>query len=257
MQTIDLIILSYAKTPALRAVTEYCVSSALASEPAAKIRFNILVIESQKDAAAYQGEGVTTLFPQEPFGYHAYMNIGLRQTAAPFVCLCNNDLYFHPGWASAMLDAFAAQPQLQSASPLCSKHHPKVSIHQNSGLHFGYGVRREVAGWCLFFRREMLKITGPLDENLKFWFADNDYAKTLEKHQIPHALVTDSVVDHLESETLSTLNPIRQRLMTKRAKFYFDKKWNGLKGLTYARKLAQFYVKLGLFAIKTTLTKQP
>ena len=243
-ENIDVIILSYAKTPALRAVTEECLRSLLASESDQEIVFNVLVIESQKGADPYEGKNVRTIYPVEPFGYHAYMNIGIRQTSAPYVCLCNNDLYFHRGWATSILQSFAKNPELQSTSPFCTRHHPSMGLAADSGLLLGYEIRREVAGWCLFFRRSMLDTTGLLDETFRFWFADNDYARTLEKHHLPHALVTSSLVDHLESRTLDEEGEFRRRLLTSRAKIEFNRKWNGLSGLTYWRKVAQCNLKL-------------
>lgn len=243
---VDIIILSLAKNEQLRAVTEVCLESLLASEDPARIGFRVLVLESNPEALPYAGRGVETLFPKEPFGYHKYMNLGIAETRNPYVCLCNNDLYFTPGWASELLRSFTAEPDLYSASPICSLYHPSVGISENTGVHYGYGIRQEVSGWCLFFRREMLDITGPLDERFLFWFADNDYAKTLEKHGLKHALVTRSVVNHLESKTLKTHGQARQRLLTKKAKYYFDRKWNGLGRLQYGKKLAQFYIKLSL-----------
>ncbi len=254
---VDIIILSYAKTPALRSVTETCISSLLDSENRSTVVFNVLVIESQKDAPPYAGEGVKTIYPREAFGYHAYMNIGIRQTASNYVCLCNNDLYFHTGWASAILRAFSEPPELQSASPLCTKHHPSTGICPHSGLLVGYEIRREVAGWCLFFRRDMLAVTGLLDETFKFWFADNDYARTVEKHRLLHALVTDSFVDHLESQTLQTEGEFRRRLLTRRAKIEFNRKWNHLSGWTYWRKVTQCNLKLAKCFVKGLFAGSP
>ena len=250
---IDVIILSLASDPALRAVTERGITTLLASEPTNAVRFRVLVIESSKDAHPFEGDGVTTIYPDETFGYHTYMNIGLRQTQAPYVCLCNNDLVFHPGWATAILDAFRADPALMSASPLCSLHHPTVGIHASRGIRYGYGVRSEIAGWCLFFKRSMLETTGLLDERFRFWFADNDYARTLESFGVKHALITTAIVDHVESRTIKTQGLVRQRLLTKKAKYDFERKWNGMNAATHARKLVQFYVKLAMLCVKEAL----
>jgi hypothetical protein len=35
-----------------------------------------------------------------------------------------------------------------------------------------------------------------LDERFSHWFCDNDYALTLYKKQIPHYLITSSIVEH-------------------------------------------------------------
>lgn len=237
---IDVIILSFAKDAKLRQVTETGLATLLASEPADKIRFNVVVLESNHAAKAYDFPNVRTVFPKEKFGYHKYMNIGIGMTDSPFVCICNNDLLFHPGWASAILEAFAADPDLSSASPACSIHHPAHGIPIRNGVKYGYEVRGELIGWCLFFKREMLKVTGKLDPKFTFWYADNDYSKMLQKHGLKHALVTDAIVDHLESQTLNAEEEKKRKVLTERARFYYEYKWEGRSFFSYLNRLRKF-----------------
>ena len=56
------------------------------------------------------------------------MNIGIREGQAPFVAICNNDLSFHPGWASELLRVFEQDPSVSSASPACSLHLSLIHI---------------------------------------------------------------------------------------------------------------------------------
>jgi len=237
---IDIIILSFAKDAKLRQVTETGLETLLASEPADKIKFNVLVLESNKSARPYDFPEVKTIYPKEKFGYHGYMNIGIGMTDSPFICICNNDLLFHPGWASAILEAFAADPSLSSASPACSIHHPEQGIAIRDGVKYGYGIRGELVGWCLFFKREMLKVTGKLDPKFKFWYADNDYSRMLQKHGLKHALVTDSIVDHLESQTLNSENETDRKKLTEKARFYYEYKWGERSFFSYLNWLRKF-----------------
>ena len=237
---IDMIILSLAKNDTLKDVTAQAVKSLIESEKSSDIKFNVIVIESNHGLKPYQYPSTTTIYPKKPFGYHRYMNIGIDMSSNRYICLCNNDLIFHKNWASEILAVFEQNPTIQSASPACAIHHPANGIELNSGIQEGYQVRKEIAGWCLFFKRDILKKTGKLDENFKFWFADNDYAKTLEKHHIRHVLVTSSIVDHLESKTLTTLNTEAQLKITTRERFYFEYKWEGRSYLSYLNRLLKF-----------------
>ncbi|SDI90140.1 Glycosyltransferase, GT2 family [Pseudomonas flavescens] len=243
----DVVILSFAKDEALRQVTEHCLDSLVASENPAKIRFRVWVLESNADSPVYRQPGVTTLYPNTVFNYHAYMNLGIREGQAPYVAICNNDLSFHPGWASELLEVFNGDPGVSSASPACSLHHPRNGFALHSGVYPGYGVLREISGWCLVFRRSILDVIGELDERFYFWYADNDYALTLQSRGLRHVLVTSSVVDHLDSRTLSTHTSARQWLMTKRSKYTFEEKWHG-KGWGYlTRKKLKLYLKFPLY----------
>jgi len=223
---IDIIILSYAQNDDLKATTINAVNSLMDSEDPKLIQFNIVVIESQINMEPYQYQYTTTLYPDEAFGYHRYMNIGINYTSARFICLCNNDLIFHKNWATEILKPFFLYSDIWSASPVCSFLHPKSGFELNTGFRLGYGIREELSGWCIFFKRDLLKITGQLDPNLEFWCADNDYVNTLWALGLKHLLVTSSVVDHLENLTLRNQSLEDKQRLTLGACEYFEKKWN-------------------------------
>jgi GT2 family glycosyltransferase len=222
---IDVIILSYAENSNLKTITENCLDSLMASEDPEIIQFNVIVIESEKKMKPEQYSYGLTVYPEQEFGYHTYMNIGLGLTSAAFVCLCNNDLVFHTGWATEILKAFLQDRELSSASPFCSFHHPTMGFQANTGVYPGYRIRYEISGWCLFLKRDVLRITGKLDESFKFWCADNDYANTLSVLNLKHALVSSSIVDHLETQTLNEQNEKRQDELMAKTDFYYEKKW--------------------------------
>jgi GT2 family glycosyltransferase len=233
MQKIDVIILSNASKPELKGFTENAIQSLIASENPMDVQFDIVVIESNKEQSAYKFPFTRTLFPRKKFGFHKYINLGISKTDSKYICLANNDLVFHPNWATEMLRAFDADRSLISASPACSIHHPENGIPLHSGIYEGYQVRKEVAGWCLFFKREMLDITGKLDEHYTFWYSDNDYIKTIQKHRLKHALVSSSIVDHLESQTLKSKDEKEQFKLTHNDRFYYEYKWGNRSLLSY------------------------
>ena len=111
--TIDIILLSNATRPNLKDTTQQAIDSCHKSETG--IRFNILVLEQNTDATY---RDATTHHITEPFNYNRFMNIGVRMTSNEYVCLCNNDLHFKQGWATAIIAAMEAN-YLLSASPVC------------------------------------------------------------------------------------------------------------------------------------------
>lgn len=229
---IDIIIVSYAQSDELKEITMNCISSLIASEDAEKIKFNVVVIESQKSLEPFQYSNSVTVYPDIPFGYHRYLNIGIEMTSSPFVCICNNDLIFYQNWATEILKPMSYR-DVYSASPFCSIHHPKIGFKKYDGLKLGYRVRYEVSGWCIFFKRDVLQRTGRLDDNYIFWCADNDYANTLGVLGLKHVLVTSSIVDHLESKTLKKQSKERETELTDGEVFYFRKKWKPRLGETW------------------------
>lgn len=222
---IDIIILSYAQSDELQQMTTDCITSLIESEDPASIKFNIVVIESQKLIKPYQYPGTTTIYPDEEFGYHRYLNIGIASTSAPYICLCNNDLIFHQNWASNIMQQLNHYPEISSASPLCPVHQDEMEHTPYSGNHFGYRIGKELAGWCIFIRREIFKKIGILDPNFKFWFADNDYVNTIWVLGLKHALITSSLVTHVKHLTISQQNPEFRNSLTFSEQRCYEGKW--------------------------------
>jgi GT2 family glycosyltransferase len=240
----DIVIVSNAVTQELRGLTENCLYSLRYSEIDGFVSFNIVVIESSRLAADYSSYGAQTVYPTSTFGYHKYLNIGIRMTSAPYICICNNDLVFGEHWASEIVSAFINNPLLVSASPFCGMHHPKLGLMPDSGLCYGYQVGREVAGWCIAFRRDILDTTGYLDEKFRFWYADNDFSNTLKLHSLRHALVTSSRVDHLVSQTLRTETEERIKLLTIGERSYYQYKWENKPLLQFHLDKFKLYFKI-------------
>jgi GT2 family glycosyltransferase len=67
----------------------------------------------------------------------------------------------------------------------------------------GYQVSWLFAGWC--FVIDTKQVGFDFDESCDFWYSDNIVAEQLRRAGIKHILVPDSVVDHIESQTINTL----------------------------------------------------
>jgi GT2 family glycosyltransferase len=243
---IDVIVLSFAATAELRAMTERTLESLHNSEDSSKIQFNVLVIESNRSSQSYQYPGSRTIYPGVPFGYNRYLNIGLRETSAEFVCLANNDLTFHAGWATAILEVSESNPDILSFSPVDPWLHEKLGFSEMPPVVFGYEKMKHVTGWCFVIRRQLMEIIGEFDERLEFWYVDDDYSRTLESHRLRHALVRDSKVDHLSGETISELESKERARLTSAQWLYFDYKWNHRSRVLYALKRLVFAVRKSL-----------
>lgn len=194
MNHVDVVIISWAKTPELKNVTEEGLKTLFESEDPNEITFHAYVVESNKEVNYNGFQNTTTIYTDNPFGYHRYLNIGRKHGTSEFVVLCNNDLTYEKGWATQIISLMRSMPELLSASPFCPQiHHPD---HKKYAIIFGYEIRFQMSGWCIFQQRKIYDIIGDLDEDFEFWFCDNDYAMTLMKHKITHGLAPQSVVNH-------------------------------------------------------------
>jgi GT2 family glycosyltransferase len=225
---IDIIILSYAKTSEFKQTTLNCIESLLSSENSEDIVFETLVIESNKALYPFQYPGSKTIYPDAAFGYNKYMNIGIEMTNNIYVCLCNNDLIFHKGWASEILKTFDECPEIESANPFCDNFNYDERIINGKNV-----IRRDqnlningiLTGWCIFVKRRLFNKIGMLDEQFVFWYADNDYDLTLRKFHVVHALVKSSVVTHLACLSHDLLSDKRDELTTGQ-RVIFEQKWH-------------------------------
>ena len=241
MTEIDIIILSYAKNEYLKNLTQQTVDTLLQSEDESIIKFNPIVIESEMSIQPYQYSGSKTLYPNEKFGYNKFMNIGITTSSSPYVCLCNNDLIFHKGWAKEILNFSNFNPSVLSFTPYCDVYHKNQNKVAMNGepieAYFGLMI-----GWCIFVKREIFEIIGLLDENLSFWYCDYDYLKTIEKHRLKNYLIPTSIVTHLGSESLKTVDKKEYKKITLLPQLYFDYKWNHKSIVKYRLKKLYFQI---------------
>lgn len=225
---IDIIILSFAKNESLKALTQQTIDSLLNSEKSDRAIFEILVIESEKSLFPYQFKGSKTIYPNEPFGFHRYLNIGIKHSHNEYVCLCNNDLVFEKNWATSLIKYFVKYPKLMSSNPLCPDFEPtkKINIHKdiiwaNTNNIFN-GI---LTGWCIFVRRSIFSKIGLLDERFEFWYADRDYGNTLLKHHIKHALIPSSRVMHLGNKSHESIDHKDFNRLTLGQQAIYNDKW--------------------------------
>jgi GT2 family glycosyltransferase len=234
---IDIVILSYGKTEKLKSITQDCINSLIISEDPTKIKFNVLVIESEKSLSPYQYPNSTTIYPDVSFGFNKYMNIGIKATTNNYVCLCNNDLIFHKYWASEILKAMGNNPKILSANPMCQYFSPHLPYNNKTILGNKSNLLKGIlTGWCIFVKRDIFNIIGLFDEQFDFWYADNDYGRTLLKHNVTHALVGTSKVDHLGNQTHNVLSPEKLLELTDHQKDIYEKKW-GKENISLWRKI--------------------
>jgi hypothetical protein len=224
MKNVDVVIVSWAKTPELLEVTKTGLNS-LFNSNIGSIAFHAYIVESNPDIVyedmdEYQMNGVhsiKTIHPTVPFGYNRYLNIGRRLGNSKYVALCNSDLTYESGWADEIIKIMETNSEFTSASPWCPQTQgPNHEVRDK--LYKGYTIRRELAGWCIFQQRKIYDIIGELNEGVDFWYSDDIYADQLKLKNIPHILVCNSIVNHHSNDlgkTGSSLSDETQWRITK------------------------------------------
>jgi GT2 family glycosyltransferase len=201
MPKLSVIILSNTVSDLIFETTINCINSLKKSEKfGEEFALEIILVESNKEYDKnYQfSSDVKVIIPNEEFGFHKFLNIGIRASSGNYIALCNNDLIFHKNWFSEILKVSKKRKEILSFSPI----DPNIDKHKyNYEFLIGYQVPRHIKGWCIVCKKELFDIIGGLDERLKFFYSDNDYAITLVYNNIKHALILNSKVNHLHRIT--------------------------------------------------------
>lgn len=223
--TYDLIILSYAKTPEHKKITQDCIKSIVNAEN--RVHINIFVLESFDKNIQYRG-ATTIFFKEEEFNYNRSMNYGFSLTSAPYVFFCNNDLIFSDGWADNCYYGF--RMGYDSVSPYCPVTHPQF-CNRGDFIIPGYQVGFHVAGWCIGVERKTFERIGGFNTAVSFWYSDNIYAEQMKLENVKHCLVCNALVKHLDfgSKTLLTMTDREKARLTNLQEVRYRKEVKRLK----------------------------
>lgn len=187
--TYDLIIIARSTTPRLIQMTQNCINSAGAD--------HVILVETG-DNIDYQGVDQWVGYGG-PFNYNRALNRGLQYAKGDVHILANNDLIFYEGWRT--IGNYMVSYGFDSASAWFKG----SKFSQGDFVYKGYEVATHLLGWCLFITKEAMQKIGQLNEGVDFWYSDNVYADQLKQHGLQHGLFCNVRVDHIGSQTLSTM----------------------------------------------------
>ena len=196
---VDVIIVSFAKDDKFKAMTEKAIKTALLDE------VNVIVVEQNK-AVRYD---VMTLHYDFPFNYNKCLNFGLDSCHGEYVILCNNDLVFSENWATNLITVL--EMGFDTVCPYC----PNAHRNREKGDHLyeGFEMGVEFVGWCIAAKRDLIDEIG-LNEEIEFWYSDNLLNEQLKRSGKKHALVCNSIVEHVGGGTV-TLRSSDKKLIEK------------------------------------------
>ncbi len=203
---LSVIILSYAIDDDVYEMNCRALKSLIESETWNDDNLQVLLIESKKDSNyTYPFPNVDVLIPNEDFGFHKFLNIGINKTDGEYIAFCNNDIIFKPGWFREIKKVADAHKRFKCFSPIDdSGDYPKMTpeaLPRNKDYYKGWGHQKHFAPWCFVWKREVFDITGPFDEIFDLYGADGDELFTLSRNALWSVVCTKSVVNHLAGQT--------------------------------------------------------
>ena len=218
---IDVIILSYAKNDEIVVMNNNCIDSI--NNSTRDYKFNIFLIETSTHEFVYPQENVILIQPKIEFGYNKFLNIGLKHCKNEWILISNNDIIYKTDFIKYMIEAHNTDNNLLSMCPMDDEWDYQKCYNRNTPIHYGYSVQHQLIGWSIFLNKKVIDIIGLFDENYSFWYQDNDYANTLIKYGIKHALITNSKIKHLGSRSNHLIDDWNKMVTT--SKEYYVNKW--------------------------------
>lgn len=195
---IDIILISEAKTPELKAMTQLAIDSAHQSTQAPT---QVLVMERTEHVY----RDAITLHDNLPFNYNRMVNKAIQHCPSSDIIVANNDVEFLAGSPSIL-----AQSRPLVVSPV----DPWGPVAYSIGIEFGTQVARHFMGWCFLIRRHVWAHLGGFNEAFPFWYADNVIVDQLKTIGVMPAVNSHAQVIHRVSSTLKTLDQKTQRSLT-------------------------------------------
>ena len=219
MPKLSVIILSYALDDEVYQMNARCLDSLFASEQWRDGELEVLLMESNRNAAYQYDPRVRVLMPEEKFGFHRFFNIGLEHTNGEYVAFCNNDIVFMPDWWTAIMRVKEQHPKYMCFSPVDSSY-PMMAEERAKGKKYviGWENKRHFAAWCFVWERKVFRTIGLFDETFDFYSADDDELQTLRYYAIPNVLVTNSEVKHL-SQVVTKKVGVNKYIVTDKEKY--------------------------------------
>jgi len=222
---VDVIILSNTANLFYYGLLQRTINTLHWSEP--NIKFNPIVVEtngSYIDCGFISPNANKVITPGIEFNYNKFLNIGVSECNNDWLVIANNDLIFTQNWFTKILKFSDEHPEFKSFSPFEPNWHCHKTLAE-AKYYEGHRVGYEITGWCLVMKREIITTCELFDETFAFWYQDNDYAMSLQKNNIKHALITGSRVYHETSQSHKLLG-IKETEMTHLQRSTFIKKWN-------------------------------
>lgn len=198
---VDVVIISSAKNRSLYSMTQKAIDTCIAG--ANSLPVNVIVVE-QVPGVRYKNAKV--IYGDRIFNYNRAANKGAVLGFAEWIMIANNDLLFKSGWLHSLL--VANHPIM---SPKCPNDYRQTDVSVDE---IGDVNGRNISGWCFMIKRSLYDQIGHFSEDMRFWGSDDVTIEQVRDLGVLPMLVVDSLVTHLGSTTLGTVDPSTRNDLT-------------------------------------------
>lgn len=181
---------------------------------------------------------------EKNLGFAKGCNQGITASSGEFILLLNNDVVVTEGWLSGMLECLNSDSGIGIVGPMTNNisggqkvvdakyktieqmHEFAKSFRERNRHQRVY--QRRIVGFCMLFRRELVKKIGGLDERFHSGnFEDDDYCLRVELEDYRNCIAGDVFTHHYGSRSFIG-NRIDYCSAMSGNRRVFNDKWNGI-----------------------------
>lgn len=222
---LDVIVTTNSKNDELYKMTNNCIMSLRNSVGGEN--FNIIVVETNTYSKEYP-EANVTIKPNEPYQCNKFYNLGALHSESEYLLVSNNDTLYDKNWWVYMKKSLI-ENNLDTACPQIVNTHEDIFerwfkqkyTHKNlDGYNWFFGpawvIKKDVREWLF-----------PLDENIHFYYNEDDMIMQFKQRNCKHQLVYKSKIHHFGGKSHEILKEEGRYFdVTLGSKEYFNIKWN-------------------------------
>lgn len=166
-------------------------------------------------------------------GIAAALNVGLRHTSAPWMCLLNNDVLVTAGWLEEMIRVAEADPAIGLVNPMSNEFNvgPAAGetideLAKRRGQSRGGWLENwQAIGFCVLFSRAVLEEAGYWDEAMgSMYFEDTDFSLQVRRTGRICVIAEGAYVFHHKSATINRDPTRHEKFRASRERLY--RKWS-------------------------------
>ena len=200
MVDFSFIILAHTTNEEIFSTNKTCISSFIQSTESTneEVNYEIIIVESnQNEKWCYPFKNLIQVTPETKFNFQKFLNIGLLQAKGKTLIFSNNDVIYDKYWLKNLLYVRRKNPKILSFSPFDPNSNKLPQNEKAKEIVLGYEIQKHITGWCLVIDRKVFNKLGKFDEQFDFYYGDNDYAMSLRKFNISHAVLINSLAFHI------------------------------------------------------------
>ncbi len=180
-------------------VTRRCVESVLANSSDARL----IIVDNDSDettAAMLRGyerghDNITLITNGQNLGFIKAVNNGMRASAAPYLCVLNNDTQVGKGWLSELIKVAESSEDIGLVNPGLEKYAAFMGAT-------GYLELDYCRGFCMLIKRRVVEKAGLLEESYGFgYFDDKDYSSRALRSGFRCVMAGRSRVTHIKDNS--------------------------------------------------------